>query len=259
VTTSFDKVTARDKPLHDRPGPQRYFRDEQQRQALTRALFDRSADLYDRLEWFTGLGAGSWWRLQVLRHAGLGPRMRVLDVATGTGLVAREALKLIGPEGRLTGLDPSPAMLAEARKALPIEMVLGRAEALPLSADQFDFLCMGYALRHVADLQATFREFLRVLKPGGTACMLEISKPDNPLLRGLLKFHLLHLVPVLVRLLLRRPDLAGLSKYHWETIEACVPPETIQKALETAGFVDVRTQLTLGVFREYYGRKPFPA
>jgi demethylmenaquinone methyltransferase/2-methoxy-6-polyprenyl-1,4-benzoquinol methylase len=249
-------VTTPDKPLIDSPRLQRYFHDEKERVARTRAMFDQSADLYDRLEWWTGFGMGSWYRRRVLAHAGLRPGMRVLDAATGTGLVAREALKLIGPEGRLTGLDPSPAMLAAARKALAIETVEGYAEAIPLPGSEFDFLSMGYALRHVADLQATFREFLRVLKPGGTVCILEIGKPENRLLRALLRFHLLRLVPALMGLLARRPDSAQLSKYHWDTIEASVPPATIEKALERAGFAAVRSQVTLGIFREYRGRKP---
>lgn len=256
VRRVLDNVTTPEKPLIDSPRLQQYFRDEKERLALTRALFDQSADFYDQLEWWTGLGVGSWYRRQVLQHAGLKPRMRVLDVATGTGLVARAALTLIGPQGQLTGLDPSPAMLAEARKTLAIETVEGCAEAIPLPGDQFDFLSMGYALRHVTDLRTTFGEFLRVLKPGGTVCILEIVKPENRLLRRMLKFHMLHLVPALIRLLLRRPDSATLSKYHWETIEACVPPATIRKSLETAGFAEVHTQVTLGIFREYHGRKP---
>lgn len=256
MTIFLSNLTMPEKPLVDSPRLQRYFHDEKERLALTRAMFDHSADLYDRLEWWTGLCRGPLYRRQVLRRAGLKPGMRVLDVATGTGLVAREALKLIGPEGRLTGLDPSPAMLAEARKVLAIETVEGYAEAIPLPGDQFDFLSMGYALRHVTDLEMTFREYLRVLKPGGTVCILEIVNPENRLLRGLLKFHLRYLVPTLIRLLLRRRDSAELWEYYWETIEACVPPATIQKVLETAGFAEVRSQLTLGIFREYYGRKP---
>jgi len=245
-----------EKPLVDSPRLQDYFHDEEERQALTRAMFDHSADLYDRVEGWTGLGRGRLYRRQALQRAGLGSGMRVLDVATGTGLVAREALTLIGPEGRLVGLDPSPVMLAEARNALGIETVEGYAEAIPLPGDQFDFLSMGYALRHVKDLETTFREYRRVLKPGGTVCILEIANPENPLLRGLLKLHLRYVVPNLVRVLLRRPDSAKLWEYFWETIEACVPPATIQKSLETAGFTEVRSALILGMFREYQARKP---
>jgi demethylmenaquinone methyltransferase/2-methoxy-6-polyprenyl-1,4-benzoquinol methylase len=249
-------MPASGKPLADSPRLRRYFHDENERLALTRAMFNESADLYDQLEWWTGLGRGPLYRREALERAGLLPGMHVLDVGSGTGLVAREALKLIGPQGRLIALDPSPAMLAEARKTLPIETVEGYAETIPLPGDQFDFLSMGYALRHVTDLETTFREFLRVLKPGGIVCILEMAYPENRLLRALLKFHLRYLVPTLARLLLRRRGSAQLWEYFWATIEACVPPATIQEALERAGFADVRNGLTLGILREYYARKP---
>jgi demethylmenaquinone methyltransferase/2-methoxy-6-polyprenyl-1,4-benzoquinol methylase len=252
----LDNMAASGKPLVDSPRLRHYFNDEKERLALTRAMFDESADLYDQLEWWTGLGRGPLYRRDALERAGLLPGMQVLDVGTGTGLVAREALKLIGPKGRLIALDPSPAMLAEARKVLQIETVEGYAEAIPLPGDRFDFLSMGYALRHVTDLETTFCEFLRVLKPGGTVCILEMAYPENRLLRALLKFHLRYLVPTLARLLLRRRGSAQLWEYFWETIEACVPPATIQEALERAGFADVRNGLTLGILREYYARKP---
>jgi demethylmenaquinone methyltransferase/2-methoxy-6-polyprenyl-1,4-benzoquinol methylase len=244
------------RPLIDSPRLRRYFRDDEERPAATRAMFDHSADLYDRLEWWTSLGRGPWYRRHVLQQAGLKPGMRVLDVATGTGLVAREALMLVGSEGHVTGLDPSPAMLAEARKALRIETVEGSAEAIPLPGGQFDFLSMGYALRHVTDLQTTFRECLRVLKPGGILCILDMATPENRLLRALLKLHLRHVVPALTRVLLRRRDSAELWEYFWETIEASVPPSTIRNALERAGFAEVRSQPTLGMLWEYHGRKP---
>jgi demethylmenaquinone methyltransferase / 2-methoxy-6-polyprenyl-1,4-benzoquinol methylase len=249
-------MAASGKPLVDSPRLRHYFHDEKERLALTRTMFNESADLYDQLEWWTGLGRGPLYRREALERAGLLPGMHVLDVGTGTGLVAREALKMIGPKGRLIALDPSPAMLAEAHKLLPIETVEGYAEAIPLPGDQFDFLSMGYALRHVTDLETTFREFLRVLKPGGIVCILEMANPENRLLRALLKFHLRYLVPTLTRLLLRRRDSAQLWEYFWATIEACVPPATIQEALERAGFADVRSGLTLGILREYYARKP---
>lgn len=244
------------KPLVENQRLKDHFQDEQERLAITRTMFNRSADMYNRLEWWTGLGSGPWYRLQVLERAGLKPGMKVLDVATGTGLVAKEALKLIGPNGQLTGLDPSPGMLAEARKIGGIETIEGYAEAIPLPANQFDFLSMGYALRHVGSLDKTFQEFMRVLKPGGTVCILEIVKPENWFLRQLLKFYLRYLVPTITRLLLRRRDSADLWKYYWDTIEACVPPQSIENAIKAAGFTSVRSEIQMGMFREYFGTKP---
>src|SRR5258706_5970331 len=143
--------TPEHKPLADDPRLDPYFHSEQERLAVTAAMFNSSADVYDKLEWLTGMGSGPWYRRRVLKETGLLPGMRILDVATGTRLVAREALKIIGPSGKLTGLDPSPGMLAQARKHLAIETIEAFAEAIPLPDNQFDFLSMGYALRHVSD------------------------------------------------------------------------------------------------------------
>src|SRR5688572_32581148 len=98
--------------------------------------------------------------------------MKVLDVATGTGLVAREALAIVGAQGSVTGLDPSAGMLEQAR-TLAFSIVRGHGERLPFGPASFDFVSMGYALRHVSDLPALFGEMKRVLRPGGTACVLE--------------------------------------------------------------------------------------
>src|SRR5437867_1721338 len=121
------------------------------------------------------LGSGRSYRRWALKRAGLRPGMRLLDVATGTGLVALGAAGIIGEPGRVIGVDPSRGMLREAREALSGPLVQGRAEALPFRDDLFDMLSMGFALRHVADLGSASREYWRVLKPGGRLIVLEVS------------------------------------------------------------------------------------
>jgi demethylmenaquinone methyltransferase/2-methoxy-6-polyprenyl-1,4-benzoquinol methylase len=154
------------------------------------------------------------------------------------------------------GLDLSESMLAEARRALGIPLVQGLAEQLPVAADSVDFLSMGYALRHVADLGATFAEFRRVLRPGGTVLLLEIARPGGPWRRALAGLYFGRLVPLLSRWTTAAPESETLMRYYWDTIENCVAPAVILQALAAAGFVEVRCNAQLDLFRAYLGRKP---
>jgi len=233
-----------------------YYGRAEQRRGFVRDLFNHTAPDYDRVERLLALGSGPWYRRRALTRAGLVPGMQVLDVAMGTGLVAREAKRLVGETGRVIGLDPSIGMLTEANHALALQTILGRAEQLPVASSRFDILSMGYALRHVSDLDSTFREYFRVLKPGGCACLLEITRPRGRLAMLCLRLYMKGIVPALTRLLTRRPETARLMEYYWDTIEACVPPETILAALTRAGFTDVRRHTELGIFSEYVGIKP---
>src|SRR5215217_7581042 len=122
------------------------------KRSFVRQIFDGTAGDYDRVERMMALGSGSWYRRQALTRAGLVAGMRVLDVAMGTGLVAREEVSITGDPKLVLGLDPSIGMMTEAKRSLTIRTVQGVAEELPLAAQQFDFLSMGYALRHLTDL-----------------------------------------------------------------------------------------------------------
>jgi len=233
-----------------------YYGNAEQRRGFVRDIFNHTAPDYDRVERMLAFGSGAWYRRRALARAGLQPGMQVLDVAMGTGLVAREAIALAGGADHVLGLDPSIGMVSEARRTLPLNVVLGRGEQLPLRADQFDFLSMGYALRHVSDLDAAFREYFRVLKPGGTVCLLEITRPRSRLALLGLRIYMKGIVPWLTRLVASQRDTAKLMEYYWDTIESCVPPETILAALTRAGFADVRRKTDLGIFSAYLGSKP---
>src|SRR3954471_5610054 len=172
-----DVITPAMLPPH--PTLPRYYEDEGARAGFVRRIFDAGAADYDRVERMMALGSGSWYRRTALRRAGLAAGMRVLDVAIGTGLVAREEVGIVGDPSLVLGLDPSPGMLAQAVQNLSVRVVMGRAEQLPLGDAQFDFLSMGYALRHISDLSKAFAEFHRVVRPGGTVCILEITPPRN--------------------------------------------------------------------------------
>lgn len=232
-----------------------YFDGEEQRRVATRAMFDQAAGGYDQAERITALGSGAWYRREVLRRNGLREGMTLLDVAAGTGLVALEGHRLIGPSGRLLALDPSPGMLAELRKKLDVETIEAYAESIPLPEHHVDFVSMGYALRHVGDLDLAFGEYHRVLRSGGRVCIMEISRPKSRLGQLALRSYIRWAVPFLARLMRSRADVKQLWAYYGDTIELAIEPECVLEAMRRTGFVDVECSVTFGVFREYLGRK----
>jgi len=247
-------------PVAPHPTLGRFFSHAEQKREFVRRVFDGGAASYDRIERIMALGSGSWYRREALQVAGLTTGMRVLDVATGTGLVAREAAALAGDPKLVIGVDPSAGMIGQAGRQLPIRLVRGRAEHLPFADEAFDFLSMGYALRHVADLVTTFRQFLRVLKPGGRVCVLELSRPENAVRRVLLRAYMKGLIPCLSRIATpeheNRAGTTLLWRYYWETIESCVDPDTVIEAMQSAGFRAVTRRVRFGVFSDFVAEKP---
>ena len=253
TSRNLNTVEAPHVPLTD------YYPSERERQAFLRKIFDDTAPDYDRIESMLAWGSGPWYRRQALMRCGLSAGMKVLDVGVGTGLVAAQACALTGDPALVTGVDPSPGMMAAAK--LPKAMVLkeGRAESLPFPDNHFDFLSMGYALRHIGDLGAAFSEFERVLKPGGRLCILEITQARSPFGRWLLKSYMRGVIPLLTRFVSGKKDTATIWRYYWDTIEACVPPEHVLGALRAAGLAQVVRHVEVGIFSEYQAIKPGPA
>ncbi|MDM0044374.1 class I SAM-dependent methyltransferase [Variovorax dokdonensis] len=231
-----------------------YYKDESEHRAFLQRIFDETAPDYERIERVLAFGSGRWYRRKALERAGLTAGMQVLDVGIGTGMVAAEALAIIGPTGKLVGVDPSPGMMGEVH--LPgVELVQGMAQALPRPDASCDFLSMGYALRHIDDVTASFAEFHRVLRPGGRLVILEITRPRTSLGMSALKLYMRSVVPWVARLAGQKKDSAELWRYYWDTIEACIAPEAVMQALRNAGFRDVRQHLELGIFSEYTASK----
>jgi demethylmenaquinone methyltransferase/2-methoxy-6-polyprenyl-1,4-benzoquinol methylase len=214
-------------------------------------LFDDTARYYDGISSAISFGTCKHYRKLALRRAGLVPGMRMLDVATGTGLVAQAALTLGIPRTDIVGLDPSAGMLRENQKRHAIPLVQGRGEALPFPDGSFDFVCMGYALRHVEDLTVLFREFHRVLRPGGRILILEITRPESCFGFAMGRFYLGQVLPLFVRRLTGNREAGRLLKFYWATIAECVSPETILGALASAGLADVARRKSYGMLSDY--------
>jgi demethylmenaquinone methyltransferase/2-methoxy-6-polyprenyl-1,4-benzoquinol methylase len=238
------------------PPLKEYYPTETERPEWVRGIFNRTAADYERVESAMAFGTGSWYRRRALQGSGLRPGMRTVDVGVGTGLVAREAAVIVGDPGLVTGVDPSPGMVAHARVPAGVNLLIGTAESIPLGDGSADFLSMGYALRHIGDLTAAYAEFHRVLRPGGALCVLEITMPEGAFARTLLKAYMRGAVPLLARVVARHSDMPELMRYYWDTIEACVPPAAVMAGIRDAGFTDVTRHIELGVFSEYRARKP---
>jgi demethylmenaquinone methyltransferase / 2-methoxy-6-polyprenyl-1,4-benzoquinol methylase len=232
-------------PLND------YYASERDRRRFLGRVFDQTAGSYDWISSLLSLGTGELYRAYALRHGGLEPGAHVLDVATGTGLLAQAAARRVGPSGRVVGLDPSAGMLSRAKDRRRIRLSRGIAERLPFKDGSFDFLSMGYALRHVVDLASTFVEYRRVLKPGGRILILDFARPRGAVAYGVTRVFMRMIVPLLSRLFAGGKEAELLMRYCWDTVDQSVAPAVIGPALETAGFRDLRIRIWAGVFVEY--------
>jgi demethylmenaquinone methyltransferase/2-methoxy-6-polyprenyl-1,4-benzoquinol methylase len=169
--------------------------------------------------------------------------------------VTRAIAEILSGKGRVCGLDPSEGMIAQARKALPVEFQIGHAEDLPFPDGSFDFLSMGYALRHVVDLQGAFAEFHRVLRPSGRLMILEVSRPRTRLGLILSRLYFRDILPCLSWVITGNHDARRMMSYYWETIQACVPPAIILQTITSVGFQEVKHNVEVGIFSTYIALK----
>jgi demethylmenaquinone methyltransferase/2-methoxy-6-polyprenyl-1,4-benzoquinol methylase len=223
------------------------------RTAHARKLFDGIAPSYEApAELFSFFQYGRWRRSAVRRIRE--PRgLLVLDVATGTGLVARD-LRRRG--ARVVGLDQSFGMLARARdRGGPV--LAASAEQLPVADQRVDALSFTYLLRYVNDPAQTLAELVRVLKPGGVMVSVEFGLPRAHWARALWKLYALRIMPPLARLI--SPgwrdvgDFLGPSIVSWASVHS---PEDIARMWEAAGMIDVRWRAaSFGAGIIMWGRK----
>jgi demethylmenaquinone methyltransferase / 2-methoxy-6-polyprenyl-1,4-benzoquinol methylase len=209
-------------------------------EAQVRAMFDRIARVYDRMNSVMTAGMHHRWRARAADLAGVGPGSRALDVATGTGDLAVE---LASRGASVTGLDFSEAMLDLARAKAPgIEFVQGNALELPFADGEFDAVTVGFGARNFADLERGLGELARVTRPGGRVVILEITTPQKHPLSWFFRVWFDRVVPRLGRV-------AGDSdaySYLPSSVRRFPGPEELARLLAGAGFVDVRWVLTAG-------------
>lgn len=215
-------------------------------------LFARIAHRYDLANTLLSLGCDTLWRANVgARVKSWGPNA-ILDLATGSGVLAQE-LKRQVPAARVIGADFCAPMLTLARRRGIKELVVADGLALPFQDDRFDVVTIAFGLRNMASHDTALQEARRVLRDGGHLAILDFSLPKPPL-RTLYRWYLHHILPVLAGWLTGEPD-----AYHYfaGTIEEFPKGEEMLKLLRRCGFGNCEAKpLTMGIVTVYTGQKP---
>jgi demethylmenaquinone methyltransferase/2-methoxy-6-polyprenyl-1,4-benzoquinol methylase len=213
-------------------------------------LFEGLPRRYDLAGALLSFGQDPRWRRAMVRQVAASSGDRVLDVATGTGMVATALVRRYGCS--VVGLDQSPDMLAGARAKLDadprlaakIELLPGEAESLPFADGEFDHLTFTYLLRYVDDPGATLSELARVVKPGGRIASLEFMLPPNALARSLWRVYTRAFMPVLGRLISR--DWYEVGRFLGPSITDLYRRLPLDRQLElwrAAGIADVQARV----------------
>jgi len=228
-----------------------YYTTRDEKQQFLRKIFDRTAPYYEGIARWGWFGTGNIYRRNVLRRAGVSRDMRVIDVASGTGPVARALMQLLDSPDQIVCVEPSAGMIAESRKTVPCIHHQATAEALPVDDESFDLLTMGFALRHVDDLDATFREFRRVLKDGGKALVMDVTMPVSRVGRFFFRAYFKHVLPSFTLIFSQDREAYRLMKYYWETMDQMTDRDDVSAIMRDAGFRSVNHRVLLGCFSEY--------
>jgi demethylmenaquinone methyltransferase / 2-methoxy-6-polyprenyl-1,4-benzoquinol methylase len=207
------------------------------------AMFDRIARVYDRMNSVMTAGMHHRWRERAADLAGVGPGDRVLDVATGTGDLAVELRRRVGPTGEVVGLDFAESMLEVARRKAPeIRFDQGNALELPYADGEFAAATVGFGARNFSDLRRGLAELARVVRPGGHVVVLEITTPQRPPLSTFFRLWFDRAVPALGRLA-GDPDA---YTYLPSSVRRFPGPSELAGELSAVGLVEVRWVLTAG-------------
>ena len=208
-----------------------------------RAMFDRIAGFYDVMNSVMTAGLHHRWRARAADLAALGPGDRALDVATGTGDLAVELARRVGPGGEVIGSDFSEEMLALARRKAPeLRFEWGNALELPYPDDSFDAATVGFGARNFSDLDRGLAEMARVVRPGGRVVVLEITTPQRPPLSTFFRVWFDRIVPLLGRL--TGETLA--YSYLPSSVRRFPAPDGLAAAMARSGLGDIRWILTAG-------------
>ncbi len=222
------------------------------------AMFNSISGKYDFLNHFLSLGIDILWRKRAVRLLKKHQPKLILDIATGTGDFAIEALSL-NPE-KIIGVDISEGMLSVGREKLikknltdKIELISGDSEFLPFEDNFFDAVIVSFGVRNFENLEKGLSDMLRVLKPGGKVVILEFSKPKSFPFKQIYQFYFQWILPKIGKLISKNH---AAYTYLPDSVEAFPDGDDFLNILDKIGFQKNQcTPLTLGISSIYFGSK----
>ncbi len=226
---------------------------------LVRGVFDSVASRYDIMNDLMSGGMHRLWKRYTVQHANARPGHVILDLAGGTGDLARAFARIVGERGRVVLADINAAMLEHGRRRLVdagiagnVELAQVDAEALPFADNSFDRVSIAFGLRNVTGKEAALAEMYRVLKPGGKVLILEFSRPASAI-KPAYDLYSFKVLPLLGKFVARDPDS---YQYLAESIRMHPDQEALLGMMRDAGFERCRyDNLTGGIVALHTGYK----
>lgn len=221
-------------------------------------MFDNISHKYDFLNHFLSIGIDIYWRKRAIKLLKSSKPKLMLDIATGTGDFAIEALKL-NPD-KIIGVDISAGMLKYGKEKIiklglehKIELMLGDSEKLQFDDNTFDAITVSFGVRNFENLEKGLTDMFRVLKPGGKVVVLEFSKPKSFPMKQLYNFYFKNILPILGKIFSK--DNTAYT-YLPESVNAFPDGEDFLKVFEKSGFKSTKCiPLTFGISSIYIGEK----
>ena len=205
----------------------------------TKEVFNKVASKYDIMNDIMSLGAHRYWKELLIDWLSPEKEMHIIDVAGGTGDVARRFLKRVKGKGKATVCDPNEFMVKEGKKNHTfndkIEWIVAPAEDLPFKENTFDAYLVSFGVRNFSNIEKSLSEAYRVLKPGGKFYCLEFSKAENETISSVYNFYS-SIIPVMGKIIVgdEKP-----YEYLTKTISNFPSQENFKKIIEGTNFKDV--------------------
>lgn len=224
----------------------------QERSRYVQSMFTKIAHRYDLMNRLMTGGQDIRWRKEVIGRAKLSPGASLLDLGTGTGDLAREAL-IQEPQAKVTAADFTIEMMRVGKKAGNLAFSAADALNLPFKDSTFDAVVSGFLMRNVIDIQRALAEQYRALKPGGRIIILDTTRPKKNILSPFIWIHMHFIIPTVGGLLSGERDA---YTYLPDTTEGFLTAEQLASRMIAAGFKKVNfKRLMFGTIGLHWGEK----